>query len=72
MICDERHGGPFDRGTCDSYYGRGYNPHYFVGDSYNSPCVEMAQMTAREIVEYTMGFKENEQARNFKDHGEFA
>jgi hypothetical protein len=28
-------------------------------------------MTAREIVEYTMGFKENEQARNFKDHGEF-
>ena len=72
MICDERHGGPFDRGTCDSYYGRGYNPHYFVGDSYNSPRVEMAQMTTREIVEYTMGYKSNEEARNFKDHGEFA
>lgn len=72
MICDERHGGPFDRGTCDSYYGRGYNPHYFVGDSYNTPRVEMAQMTTREIVEYTMGFKANEEARNFKDHGEFA
>ena len=72
MICDERHGGPFDRGTCDSYYGRDYNPHYFVGDSYNSPRVEMAQMTVREIVEYTTGYKANEEARNFKDHGEFA
>ena len=72
MICDERHGGPYDRGTADSYYGRGYNPHYFVGDSYNSPRVEMDQMTTREIVEYTFGYKANEEACNFKDHGEFA
>ncbi len=72
MICDERHGGPYDRGTCDSYYHRDYNPHYFVGDSYNSPRVELAQMTTREIVEYTFGYKANEEARNFKDLGEFA
>ena len=72
MICDERHGGPFDRGTADSYYGRGYNPHYFVGDSYNSPRIEMAQMSADEIIAYTAGFKDNELANNFKDLGEFA
>ena len=24
---DKRHGGAFDRGTCDSYYQRGFNPH---------------------------------------------
>jgi hypothetical protein len=72
MICDERHGGPYDRGTADSYYGRGYNPHYFVGDSYNSPRIEMAQMTVRERVEYTFGYKDNEAANNFKDLGEFA
>ena len=72
MICDERHGGPYDRGTADSYYGRGYNPHYFVGDSYNSPRVDLAQMTAHEIVAYTAGFRDNEQANNFKDLGEFA
>ena len=72
MICDERHGGPYDRGTADSYYGRDYNPHYFVGDSYNSPRVELAQMTAFEIVAYTAGFRDNELANNFKDHGEFA
>ena len=72
MICDERHGGPYDRGTADSYYGRGYNPHYFVGDSYNSPRVDLAQMTAHEIVAYTAGFRDNELANNFKDLGEFA
>jgi hypothetical protein len=72
MICDERHGGPYDRGTADSYYGRDYNPHYFVGDSYNSPRVELAQMSADEIIAYTAGFKDNELANNFKDLGEFA
>jgi hypothetical protein len=72
MICDERHGGPYDRGTADSYYGRDYNPHYFVGDSYNSPRIEMAQMTADEIIAYTAGFKDNVLANNFKDLGEFA
>ncbi len=72
MICDERHGGPYDRGTADSYYGRGYNPHYFVGDSYNTPRVEMAQMTEFEIEEYAAGYKDNEEASNFKDLGEFA
>ena len=72
MICDERHGGPYDRGTADSYYGRDYNHHYFVGDSYNSPRVELAQMSADEIIAYTAGFKDNELANNFKDLGEFA
>jgi len=72
MICDERHGGPYDRGTADSYYGRDYNPHYFVGDSYNSPRVDLAQMTAYELVAYTAGFRDNELANNHKYLGEFA
>ena len=71
MICDERHGGPFDRGTADSYYGREYNPHYFVGDSYNSPRIDQASMTEREINEYAAGFELNEASNNFKDLGEF-
>ena len=36
MKYDKRHGGPFDRGGADSYYGRGRNPHYFVGATYSS------------------------------------
>ena len=57
---DERHGGPWDRGSADSWYGREYNPHCFVGDSYNSPKVEMAQMTAYEITAYTAGYNSTE------------
>jgi hypothetical protein len=57
---DERHGGPYDRGTADSYYGRDYNPHYFVGDTYNSPKIDLVQMTAAEIVAYTAGYTNNE------------
>jgi hypothetical protein len=72
MYYDERHGGPFDRGTADSHYGREFNPHYFVGDTYNSPRIELAQMTAAEITAYAAGFNINQQARDFKDLGEFA
>lgn len=57
---DQRHGGPFDRGSADSYYGRTYNPHYYVGDTSMSPRVEMAEMTAEEITAYTMGYEWNE------------
>ena len=28
-----RHGGPYDRGSADSYYGRVFDPHNFVGES---------------------------------------
>ena len=45
QLYDQRHGGPFDRGACDSYYGRDYWPHYFVGDTHRSRRVDMEQMT---------------------------
>lgn len=64
---DERHGGPYDRGTADSYYGREYNPHYFVGDTYKSPKIELAYMTAAEIVAYTAGYTNNEESGDRKD-----
>lgn len=58
---DERHGGPYDRGSADSWYSRGFNPHYFVGATYSSPKIEMEQMTAAEIADYTAGYEDNEQ-----------
>ena len=64
---DQRHGGPYDRGSADSYYGRIYSPHYFLGDSYSSPKVETAQMTAEEIKAYSAGYNDNEDAGNFKE-----
>jgi hypothetical protein len=65
---DERHGGAYDCGAADSYYGREYNPHYYVGDSYNSPRIELAQMAAREIVAYSVGYANNEVTGNKKDY----
>ena len=66
---DERHGGPYDRGSADSYYGRPFNPHYFVGGTYNSPKVGLADMTPAEITAYTAGYRDNEQDGNKKDWG---
>ena len=58
MNYDKRHGGPYDRGSADAYYGRSYEPHFFTGDTYNSDKVELKDMTAEEIVAYTAGYNE--------------
>lgn len=64
---DLRHGGPYDRGSADSYYGREYDPHYYVGATYSTEKVELAEMTSAEIASYTRGFNDNESAGNFKE-----
>jgi hypothetical protein len=61
-----RHGGPYDRGSADSYYKRGFSPHYFVGDTYSSEEIVCGNMTSEEIIEYSKGFKDNEASGNFK------
>jgi len=66
---DKRHGGCFDRGSADSYYYRGSNPHYYVAGSYSSVRVEKAEMTESEIEAYKAGYDENEADRCFKDWG---
>lgn len=65
----QRHGGPYDRGSADSYYGRGFRPHYFKGDTYNSERVDEQHMTAEELAAYKAGFYDNEESGNFKDWG---
>jgi hypothetical protein len=65
MKYSERHGGPYDRGSADSYYGRGFKPHYFVGGTATSP--EVVDLTDEEIAAYTAGFNDNEASGNFKD-----
>jgi hypothetical protein len=67
MNYSERHGSPYDRGGADSWYSRAFNPHYFVGDSYSTPRVEEAEMTAEEIAAYTAGYKNNEASGNHKE-----
>ena len=56
MQYDTRHGGPYDRGGADSYYQRGFDPHYYTGDSMKSEKIPMALMTPAEITAYTKGY----------------
>lgn len=69
QLYDQRHGGPFDRGAADSYYHRSYDPHFYRGDTQMSERVELADMTAEEIVAYTAGYQYNEQHGDKKDWG---
>jgi len=64
---DTRHGGPYDRGSADSYYSRGYHPHYFEGATSTTPRVDLENMTAAEITAYTAGFNDNELFGDKKD-----
>lgn len=66
---DNRHGGPFDRGGMDSYYGRGVRPHYYVEDTMMSDKVEGDSLTKDDLAAYYAGFEHNEDAGDFKDWG---
>jgi len=57
---DEVHGGPYDRGGADSYYRRGYDPHYWPQGTGTGQRVEMKDMTPGEIAAYTRGYNDNE------------
>lgn len=64
---DTRHGGPYDRGSADSYYRRPFNPHFYAGATMQSPRIPLECMTAEEITAYTAGYRDNEESGNHKE-----
>jgi hypothetical protein len=68
-VSDDTHGGPYDRGSADSYYGRAKEPHFYPQGTYNGKRVEEFEMTQEQIDAYNRGYDENESAGNFKDWG---
>ena len=58
---DQRHGGPFDRGSADSYYGRPRNPHWYPEGTYKGEKISKDQMTPAEVQAYLAGYQWNEQ-----------
>ena len=66
---DERHGGPFDRGAADSYYGRSRNPHFYEKGTQTSPLIPMSMMSDEEINAYHAGYDWNEKEGDKKDWG---
>ena len=63
---DRRHGGPWDRGSADSYYHRARKPHYFVGATYSSDPITEEDMTEAEIAAYHAGYDDNEEHGDHK------
>jgi len=55
---NQRHGGPYDRGSADAYYSRAFEPHYYVGDTYSSTRVSITDDTSTEFREYMLGYTE--------------
>ncbi len=64
---DQTHGGPFDRGSADSYYGRGRDPHYYPEGTYKGDRIGKEQMTPAQIQAYLAGYQYNEQFGDKKD-----
>ena len=57
-----KHGGPFDRGGADYYYGRPFDPHWYPDGTYNGERIGRADMTMDEIEAYAAGYEEAEAA----------
>lgn len=61
----ENHGSLYDRGSADSYYGRGPTPHYGGVGGDSGPRVEVSDLVSR--AEYLAGYEYNEQYGDKKD-----
>ena len=64
---DETHGGPYDRGSADSWYRRSCEPHYWIQGTGSGIKTEEEGMTPDEIEAYFAGYDENESSGCHKD-----
>ena len=55
---DKRHGGAYDRGCADAWYGREFRPHYFTGATYQSEEVYIDDEFSSEFEAYCAGYNE--------------
>jgi len=65
MTHDQRHGGPYDRGSADAYYRRPFQPHCFEGDPAAAQQIPIEDGTP-EYAAYREGYIQQE---DFKDWG---
>lgn len=62
---DQRHGGPYDRGSADAYYWRPFIPHFFLGDTNQSLRITAEAMSAEEIEAYTAGYRNTHERKDW-------
>ncbi len=54
------HGSPFDRGSADSYYGRGAKAHWYPEGTGRGEAITEERMSLPEIEAYYAGHDHNE------------
>lgn len=58
QIMDKSHGSPYDRGSADAYYMRGFDPHWWPEGTNHGKRIEADAMTEQQLKEYEAGWKE--------------
>jgi len=53
-----RHGGTYDRGGADKYYGRMCRPHYYAGETYSSIEFSGVLLTGEQREAYMQGYND--------------
>jgi len=60
----EYHGGPFDRGGADAFYGRPKNPHKYPNGSYNGDPVPLTDQ--KELEAYHAGYDTEDDRKDYR------
>ena len=64
---DERHGGAYDRGSADAYYGREAIPHYYTGGTSGPDChTKRTVLTAKETQSYWAGYNDCDERKDWR------
>ena len=66
LFYSEENGSPYDRGGADSYYHRGFDPHWWPLGTGPGTRENQQEMTEYELAAYHAGFTDNEKAGYFK------
>ena len=66
-VYDERHGGPYDRGSADAYYRRDFNAHCYLPET--GQRITLAEGTP-EYEAYEAGYQYQVLCGDFKDWGD--
>ncbi len=55
---DRRHGGAYDRGGADYYYGKKFDPHYYIGGTFKGIRIGKEALTDAELSAYKAGWSD--------------
>lgn len=64
-----KHGGPYDRGSSDAYYRRGFDPHYWTNGAGGGERIKIEKGTP-EYEAYDAGYSNQVLSGDFKNWGD--